>query len=237
MNTKVGIFLIVFFSSLCAQIVPQGTDNAADSLSTLRLGVVGHVDEAPLFVAYIKGYYKREKVNIDLIRLQTGGEEAAARAGSIDIMLVNYKFIPAISYGLPVRIISSLFFSTKPESRCFFILLNTATASKKASLKPFFAATLSGVEWISYNPNAAAELLIDKKYLKGSAEDISEHITEHTWNISGSDARENVREYLKTTLTGNEVPDEVMKRLLYQTKTRLSPYNEACCLVEFERPN
>jgi|GEM_PF-5802002 ABC-type nitrate/sulfonate/bicarbonate transport system substrate-binding protein len=219
------MLLKLIISGILLFTVAAGGISAEDQ-PEIRLGITGTYDEIPLLIALEKGYFREEKLNVTAVKINHGELYNKIRRGTVDIVLVNYNAIPVIAGNeLPVKIISSLFYSTKPESYCFFVLQDSAGDNLKNRLRSFFAAVQKGIDWSTYNPDTAAGLLVREKYLQGKPDDISSQITAHSWNISATDARENVADYLKAHGINSPV--------LYRSAKSLDLYdNKSCCLVD-----
>jgi NitT/TauT family transport system substrate-binding protein len=100
-------FLVVFivtsvFFSACAK-------KGSNENIVLKVGYGGSLCEAPLHIAYEKGYFAEEGLNVDLIKLASGTAFDALTAGQIDASFALLAaIIQPLSNGLPAKITTGL---------------------------------------------------------------------------------------------------------------------------------
>jgi len=138
----------------------------------LNVGYGGSLCEAPLHIAYEKGYFQEEGLEIELIKLASGTAFDSLTAGRIDACFALLAaIIPPLSNGLPAKITSGLHTGcdvtlvkadsgiTKPEHlRGKKVGIPSMTASPAVYTKRVLAdlgidirAESSEVEFIIYN--------------------------------------------------------------------------------------
>lgn len=96
----VGIFL----TAACGQ--PQA-EKADDTV--LKIGYSGSLCEAPVHIALEKGFFEKEGLKVDLIKLAPGTAFEAVTAGQVDAGFgLLSSLIQPLSNGLPIKITSGL---------------------------------------------------------------------------------------------------------------------------------
>src|SRR5687767_9249852 len=76
----------------------------ADGMTKVRVGYIGLTCEAPLFTAVEKGFFKEEKLDVELVRCEWATYKDALALGRYDVThhLVMY-FLKPIEQGLDVK--------------------------------------------------------------------------------------------------------------------------------------
>ncbi|WP_461248671.1 ABC transporter substrate-binding protein, partial [Treponema sp. R6D11] len=93
----------------------------------LNIGYYGILCEAPVHIAYEKGYFKDEGIEVELIKLASGTAFDALTAGRIDAgFALLAAIIPPLSNGLPAKITSAL------HTGCDVTLVKPDSGIKKA---------------------------------------------------------------------------------------------------------
>jgi len=104
---KVSVVLAV---SLVSVLVLLGScKKKSDENFVLNIGFGGSLCEAPIHVAYEKGYFEEEGLKVELIKLASGTAFDALTAGRIDACFALLAaIIPPLSNGLPAKITSGV---------------------------------------------------------------------------------------------------------------------------------
>lgn len=120
-KTRLLIVLLIFFAVIAVTACVSQTEPApsvppspsaiasAPSLTTVRVGYVPLVSNAPLFIAKEEGYFARQGIDVEFIKLQSGAAmipplvngDIAVGGGAVSAALIN-----AISKGAQVRIVA-----------------------------------------------------------------------------------------------------------------------------------
>jgi len=103
-------FTVVLIASLASVLVLlNACKKKSDGNFVLNIGYGGSLCEAPLHIAYEKGYFKEEGLEVDLIKLASGTAFDALTAGRIDACFALLAaIIQPLSNGLPAKITSGL---------------------------------------------------------------------------------------------------------------------------------
>ena len=92
----------------CGMLAPSGCQKektaAASGLTKIRVGYIGLTCEAPIFVAYEKGFFKEEGLEPELVRCQWAQYKDVLALGGFDVThhLIMY-FLKPIEEGLDVK--------------------------------------------------------------------------------------------------------------------------------------
>ncbi|GBE14599.1 NMT1/THI5 like protein [bacterium BMS3Abin14] len=122
---------------------PSGVPNAAAASDTISFGVLPVIQALPLFVAYEKGYFSDEGLNVELITFKSGLEKDAAMAarstqGYFGDMLTS---LILDANQTPSRMVATLY-NTTGDQRMFAIL--AAPGTGKPSLAELAEAGIAG---------------------------------------------------------------------------------------------
>src|SRR3954452_5494893 len=74
---------------VCLALLPSG--KAAEAQRTIRYGITPYQDSGLPVVPAMKGWYKDEGLNIELVPLAWGDVIAALSSGSIDVAIYNFN--------------------------------------------------------------------------------------------------------------------------------------------------
>jgi NitT/TauT family transport system substrate-binding protein len=118
---------IVLAVSLVSVLVLLGAcKKKSDENFVLNIGYAGSLCEAPVHVAYEKGYFEEEGLKVELIKLASGAWFDAITAGRIDACFALLAaIIPPLSNGLPAKI------TTAVHTGCDVTLVKANSGIKK----------------------------------------------------------------------------------------------------------
>jgi NitT/TauT family transport system substrate-binding protein len=102
-------FTVVLVVSLAVVALLGACKKKSDENFVLKIGYGGSLCEAPIHVAYEKGYFEEEGLKIELIKLASGTAFDALSTGSIDACFALLAaIIPPLSNGLEAKITSGI---------------------------------------------------------------------------------------------------------------------------------
>jgi len=123
---KLNVVLAVFLVSVLI-LLTACTKKTKDDF-VLNIGYYGILCEAPVHIAYEKGYFKDEGIEVELIKLASGTAFDSLTAGRIDAgFALLAAIIPPLSNGLPAKITSAL------HTGCDVTLVKADSGIKKAT--------------------------------------------------------------------------------------------------------
>jgi len=107
MRSKIGriftvVFTVLLASGACSRSVPQ-------DVTTVKLVRVPYLSMAPLVIAEQEGYFREQKLEIELVTFRRAGDAVAALArGQVDVVAgsVNLVLLNAIEKGANIRIVA-----------------------------------------------------------------------------------------------------------------------------------
>ena len=103
--TNVATILVMGGLALTAVGCAQNSDNAKSGAVKLKVAYLGLTCEAPIFVAYEKGFYKEEGLDVELVKTDWDGLREGLGLGRFDAnhTLIMYLLKP-IEQGMDVKI-------------------------------------------------------------------------------------------------------------------------------------
>src|SRR5437588_633108 len=181
--------IVISLSVLMAAGCNKNSTSTARNSNKVRVGYIGLTCEAPIYVAYEKGFFKEEGLEPELVRCNWATYKDALALGSYDIThhLVMY-FLKPIEQGLDVRFLAGIHrgclrvqAGVKTNIHTIGDLKGTRIGVPGMGTPPFvFAnpdtaaratrALLKGAKWVETNPRAAAVMAVEKKYLASTPE-------------------------------------------------------------------
>jgi NitT/TauT family transport system substrate-binding protein len=88
---------------------PQQAEKTADGLTKIKIGYIGLTCEAPLYVAYEKGYYKEMGLDAELVRCEWGQFKDLVGMGTIHVVQQPIMaFLKPIEEGLDVKLTAGI---------------------------------------------------------------------------------------------------------------------------------
>src|SRR5690349_4136044 len=91
MCTKIGSKslskLVYFAAAVCLTLIVNG--GMSEAQQTIRYGITPYQDSGLPVVAAMKGWYKEEGLNVELVPLAWGDVVTALSSGSIDVAIYN----------------------------------------------------------------------------------------------------------------------------------------------------
>jgi NitT/TauT family transport system substrate-binding protein len=125
-NTKLilaALFLLAILLSSCS--------GGGQNITVLKIGYGGSLCEAPLHIAYEKGYFADEGLEVELIKLAPGTTFDAVTSGQIDAgFALLASMVQPLSNGLPAKITTGL------HTGCDIVLVKADSGiTKPADLK------------------------------------------------------------------------------------------------------
>lgn len=173
------ITVLIGFGLIISGMTGFGTISLA--VSPVRLAYSGNIYEAPLWVAFQKGFFQEE--GLDVILIQTSFDRLADRinSGQIDGTTADYRIFPSIARGLRLKLIAGL------HGNCVRII--GAAGSKIKSVRDLNGKTI-GVEGRGDGP-----MVVTSRLLRENGIDVSKQIH---WKIMSG-------EELPAALTKGEI--------------------------------
>jgi NitT/TauT family transport system substrate-binding protein len=138
----------------------------ASGESTVRLAYFGNSYEAPVLVAFEKGFFKEEGLKVELIKTNFDSLAHQFAAGQIDGVTADHRIFGIISRGLKVKLIAGL------HSNCVRII--TASGSSIKSVRDLKNKTI-GIEAIGNGP-----MVVASRLLRNNGIDTSHQLT---WKV------------------------------------------------------
>jgi hypothetical protein len=74
----------------------------------VRMAYQGEVEEAPVIIAYEKGFFKKEGVDVELVRQDFEGIKAAIENGGIHGATFDYRAFEAVDSGSNIKLVAGL---------------------------------------------------------------------------------------------------------------------------------
>lgn len=81
----------------------------AQQMAKVKMGYIGIISDAPIFIAIDKGYYKEEAIDVELIRFQSGAKMVAPMAtGELDVSTgsVTAGLINSVAQGMDFKVVA-----------------------------------------------------------------------------------------------------------------------------------
>lgn len=108
MKKKMAVVALTVIASLVLTACGQKPVTKAEDF-VLKIGYTGSLCEAPVHMALEKGFFEKEGLKVDLIKLAPGTNFEAITAGKIDASFgLLASLIQPLSNGLPIKITSGL---------------------------------------------------------------------------------------------------------------------------------
>ena len=103
------VVLVVLVVSLAAGITLNTQPKTSESeLKTAVISYRGSTCEAPVFVAYEKGFFRDEGLDVTLIKQAFDQQKTSLDSGQIDAAQANYAWFRPIEQGLQLKITGGL---------------------------------------------------------------------------------------------------------------------------------
>ncbi|MVX66416.1 PhnD/SsuA/transferrin family substrate-binding protein [Clostridium chromiireducens] len=88
MKNKFFILIIVI-----VLLIFTGCSKSYENDDVVKVGYVGNFTEVPLFAAYENGYFEKEGVKVELVKINDNEVEQKIKNGNIDAFTCDYKFL------------------------------------------------------------------------------------------------------------------------------------------------
>lgn len=88
MKNKFLILAVVIIS-----IIFTGCSSSYENNDVVKIGYIGNYMELPLFAAYENGYFEKEGLKVELVKINDEDTEDKIKGGDIDAFTYDYKFL------------------------------------------------------------------------------------------------------------------------------------------------
>lgn len=102
-NNRRLIFLILIIAVFLIGGCSDDTNN-----TVVKIAYQGNIEEAPLLIAYEMDFFKKEGVDIELVKLDFDGIISGISKGEIQGATVDYRVFEAVDSGAKIKIVAGL---------------------------------------------------------------------------------------------------------------------------------
>ena len=215
-KVKAAAAAVALFSVLglagCGESRKPAASTAAAKVDNVKVkvGYSPSLCQAPIFVAYEKGYFKDAGLDPELVKVDGATANESLGSGKVDmeITLVS-KTIHPLQNGLPVKGTTGVHFGCvrvgyiaqkeygyvpvldtatskgwKDEYCCDLVVTNQFIEKNQAAAKALTEAIQKGSLYIKQHPEEAAKMLIEKKYVNGDEKEYAELLKSYNYTPS-----------------------------------------------------
>lgn len=103
MKSKFWILIVIIISFVFA-----GCSSSYENDDVVKIGYLGNHLELPLFTAYENGYFEKEGLKVELVKINYEDAEEKIESGNIDAFTCDYKFFKWNEDNINIKLILEL---------------------------------------------------------------------------------------------------------------------------------